>query len=665
MMFSAEVYTDEFLWSLPVSKASSVSQIRTAEAVASDMGEERAVETGVHQWAKCGLRNSERDVQKVLKKQGTKLDVRVEEVVCDGTLVPCITPETWLEWIVNHGLWPSLAGCSLGDYEGAQQNWAEFWRTYEKIHPEFDLFTMDGVDYSRTAAMFVHGDEGRTLKRQGILVTSLQSALGRGFDEKRLGRPNDVRNRKLQVNFAGHTFTTRFVCSTIPKTAYDVQPELFHDNVKQMVISCRKLLDKGFTDKSRGETFRVVILGVKGDAPYLSKVGHFYRSYNTTTKRGTETSDPKGCCPYCLAGTRLCKAEEIATAMPSWIKTIGVKLPWVREPEVIKNLVHDRSSPADFFKSDIWHVFHLGFGRSWIASVVQLVLPQLPCQNLDEKWDFLTEHYLRWCERNKKQAHVSRITAYLMSYNDSSGTRGEWHKGALTSNLMGWLVDLLGDIPRDNDGFHMRCREATYRMNAKFSLLYRSGAFLNFQESTFVVEQGLNFLEIYYGMAVEMFGRGRQWMYPLYPKAHIYHHLILQVLWQAKACDQSVNPLLYACQMDEDMIGKASRLSRRVNIRLTASRSLDRYLTAAYSAMVDAGVLAWKKNLVVCPLLGLGRICASIFINQITHDGFHLGVACGWLPFDQLRHAYWNLYPLLTTHLIMGHFQKPGFFKKT
>ena len=102
----------------------------------------------------------------------------------------------------------------------------------------------------------------------------------------------------------------------------------------------------------------------------------------------------------------------------------------------------------------------------------------------------------------------------------------------------------------------------------------------------------MNFLEIYYGMAVEMFGRGRQWMYPLYPKAYIYHHLILQMLWQAKACDQSVNPLLYACQMDEDMIGKASRLSRRVNIRLTASRSLDRYLTAAYSAMVDAGVLA-------------------------------------------------------------------------
>lgn len=52
------------------------------------------------------------------------------------------------------------------------------------------------------------------------------------------------------------------------------------------------------------------------------------------------------------------------------------------------------------------------------------------------------------------------------------------------------------------------------------------------------------------------------------------------------------NPMLFACQIDEDTVGKASRLSRKVNIRLVAQRALDRYLTAAYTAFAKAKLLA-------------------------------------------------------------------------
>ena len=93
---------------------------------------------------------------------------------------------------------------------------------------------MDGIDYSKTAAMLIHGDEGRTLKKNGMLVTSLQSALGHGYDQKRVQRPN---GSNLQVNFAGHSFTTRFVLSTIPKTAYESDPEVFHEAIDHVARS--------------------------------------------------------------------------------------------------------------------------------------------------------------------------------------------------------------------------------------------------------------------------------------------------------------------------------------------------------------------------------------------------------------------------------------------
>ena len=280
-----------FFWML-ASEASCVSQIQTAAAVETDMGKSKAISKGVSEWARCGVTHSERDVHRTIKKQKTKLDIPIRTILCNGAKIPWISPASWLRFLVDKGLWPVLAGCGLHDYDGACQNWLEFWQLYRKVHPTFGLFDRDDVDLSRTAAIVLHGDEGRTLKKGAMLVTSLQSALGRGYDQKRVNHAGT--SRDLKVNFAGHSFTTRWIVHTIPKSAYDGNPELFNSAMEHTAKSCRKLLEQGYVDVARGhETFRVVILGVKGDAPYLSKVGRFYRAYNTTAKRGEERGAPK------------------------------------------------------------------------------------------------------------------------------------------------------------------------------------------------------------------------------------------------------------------------------------------------------------------------------------------------------------------------------------
>ena len=62
-------------WFLGSAKASCSSQILTARAFEEDMGEEKAVKTGVNLWSKCITNNSERDVHKVIQKQGTTLNI--------------------------------------------------------------------------------------------------------------------------------------------------------------------------------------------------------------------------------------------------------------------------------------------------------------------------------------------------------------------------------------------------------------------------------------------------------------------------------------------------------------------------------------------------------------------------------------------------------------
>eukprot|EP00435_Cladocopium_sp_Y103_P064675 s459_g26.t1 len=287
------------------------------------------------------------------------------------------------------------------------------------------------------------------------------------------------------------------VVNAMPKTSYDTTPEVFNEAMDHVARSLQQCLRQGFVDPSTNERYRIAIIAIKGDAPYLTKTGNFYRSYNTFAKRGQERGPPKGVCPYCLAGTRNFPAEDLVGCNPCWLTTIGVKLPWLRTPSFIRHLPHDRGNPVSMYKSDIWHVVHLGFGRSWIASVIQTLLPFLPQPNLDEKWAYVSDSYLTWCRANKKQTHISKITPYLMSYGDSSGAMGNWHKGALTCNFFQWLVDFLGKVPGDPDGLLVQCRQATYRMNSMWSMLYRAGAFLDANEGAFVAQQGLEFLRVY------------------------------------------------------------------------------------------------------------------------------------------------------------------------
>ena len=115
-----------------IAEASCASQILTARAVAEDMGEVQAARKGVKSWASCHLQNSERDVQRTMKNQKTKLDIPVKTIECNGVQVPWISPESWLQWIVKKGLWPTLAGCSPNDYQGAPATGHNFGRTTRK-----------------------------------------------------------------------------------------------------------------------------------------------------------------------------------------------------------------------------------------------------------------------------------------------------------------------------------------------------------------------------------------------------------------------------------------------------------------------------------------------------------------------------------------------------
>lgn len=573
-------------------EATSKSQILTAQAVAEDVGRVVAAQSGIDLWADCGLTHSERDVQRVVAKQGTKLDIPISRLQLGNQEIPWLNPRDWMEWLVRKGLWPTFGGAEPNQYDVSDAVWATFWDQYEKVCPDFELFSHTWIDKSKCAAFMVHGDEGRSLKRQGILVTSLQSCLGKGFDSKRLRRRGPGGNWQHKVNFIGHSYTHRYFTSVIPKVLYEGDQTVFHGAMEELALALKSLYWDGFVDPATGCTYRIAIIAVKGDAPYLAKNGKFFRSYNTAVKRGDARTLPKGVCHRCLAGTVGFPCEELGTVNPRWFQTRGVKLPWVTVPPLVKHLIHNVVDPSTFYQTDVWHIVHLGFGRSWIASCVSLLLEVIPAANLDSKWKFLTVDYKAFCKANRRQTHVSAITPYLMSYQDRTGTMGQWHKGSLTATLMVWLEQFIAKMPTDSRNLLPTCREATLCLNALFDCLYRADAFLTVEQSNLVTRNGLRFLSIYQAMAVKQFQAGRPYNFPLYPKLHSFHEILLTTRSDTLRSGTAASPLLYGCQIDEDVVGRTSRLSRRVSARLTMQRTLERYLVSAHGAFANSGMLS-------------------------------------------------------------------------
>ena len=191
----------------------------------------------------------------------------------------------------------------------------------------------------------------------------------------------------------------------------------------------------------------------------------------------------------------------------------------------------------------------------------------------------------------KKQ---SKITPYLMSYDDKTGKQGRWHKGALTTNFCKWLLRLLKDLPQDDRGLLALCRAGTAKLNAMFSRFFQGGFFLDKAECLYSSSCGLEFLATYCFMAQQMFDIGQPSLFPLYPKLHSMHHMMIRPRAEALEFGFSQNPMSCSCQLDEDVIGRVSRLSRRVSIRTVMWRTLERYLIGCFSVWKDCGLIRYK-----------------------------------------------------------------------
>lgn len=101
-----------------------------------------------------------------------------------------------------------------------------FWERYRSIHPRHQLWSQvdkGEKDITKCIPLYLHGDEGTSFKRGGILFLSLQGAIGYGTSKRAQELEEKLRsmNDGIPLNLLKTGLQTRVMICNCPKDSVD------------------------------------------------------------------------------------------------------------------------------------------------------------------------------------------------------------------------------------------------------------------------------------------------------------------------------------------------------------------------------------------------------------------------------------------------------------
>ena len=298
----------------------------------------------------------------------------------NGTAVvlPYLKPSDVLKCLLTSYPWTLLGGLNPG---APSQNMLEtFWLMYKQEHSSHQVYSMEKegkLQFKTCIPLLLHGDGGRTLKKQPLEVISLFAPLGLDTEQEPFKcsciNCQEYSGQDLASPFAQRlnsqhsSYLSHFLLLAFPSKHYRETPGLLAGMLSVISEDLRQVCLEGIPFK--GAVYHFGILGMKGDLEYHAKTGFLSRSYQNVGHR-----NPIPCCHECLAGSPMIPFEDFTT-QAAWRRTVYQDPPW-NEPPPFHRIPFDdwtAGSAARFFRRDPFHVFRLGIARNFIASSVLLM----------------------------------------------------------------------------------------------------------------------------------------------------------------------------------------------------------------------------------------------------------------------------------------------------
>ncbi|CAK9068436.1 unnamed protein product [Durusdinium trenchii] len=414
-----------------------------------------------------------------------------------------------------------------------------------------NLSSMDLLEWKVLVAESINSEGSRCSVTEG----------GKEKDQRTVSRPHDdddnLEDKALQLNMLGSTIKSHFPSFIMPVSLYKDNDGAFYHMLELVAGELKDLFEDGL--QLGGRKFFMCCLGVKGDAPFLAKAGRFNRSFTRRPTRPSSKKPATGLCHQCMAGNEELGIpfEDFGRERPQWLSTVGSVPAYSRAaPSPLLKIPFDGTDMSVFFRWDVFHNWHLGLGKTFITSAVCCVLELLNPLSLDAAFKVLTEDFGSYCQMNKQSPYHKKLTSQFFGVEASfqDWPDAGWSKGDFTRLICQWFEDYCS----------RKVAEATSDANSWLTALYHEGLFIRAPVARGIALRGLKFLHGYAKLAKMAFDRGQK-RFALIPKGHYLHHQVLDLLHQSERSRWCPNLLMYGCQLQEDYVGRPSRISRRVS----------------------------------------------------------------------------------------------------
>ena len=408
------------------------------------------VPPALQELAQCRMQDAEEACHKLFKKYGLTVPIDVEFLNAgeeELEQLPFIPFSKWLKHLMDYDLLHRVTGV---ENKELPERLEEFWRRYKLLYPEHELFTLaenGQVTLKQCIPIFAHADEGRTYKNKALLVLSLHGCVGRGTRnyKKRLVRKPHIKRDPMGMNYAGATWGSHFIFTTLLRSAMVANPDSLDIVCSAFAQDMASLATTGVTSANGKQRLWAQLIGLKGDLPALAKLGKFVRNFGRAPKAQSGRVPFAGICWLCMAGceqdpTRSLPYEDFRPNA-AWIGTMFESRPWSGEdPPIMQGIPGLPEAPEVFFMTDIWHNFHNGLGKYWVASCFIMFATTaglLPGNSIPAKLQFLSQDYVRFCRQAKITAFLKEFTRENLSFDSfRSYPQGIWSKAAVTTHAM-------------------------------------------------------------------------------------------------------------------------------------------------------------------------------------------------------------------------------------
>ena len=563
---------------------------RLHSAARHDMGE-----TGQHT---SDENNVSRNAYRWIRRAGVawKVPLDVYHYECDDGLVldiHYIHPKNILKYLIEHH---PVVIFGTGDKHKAKQSLRAFWQGYSQYHSTHEVFSLQ-EPFDQLIPIALHGGEGRGKRRSQTTVFSLESVLGiTGHSSVCTGCcPNQSWDAPygeddgyqhpflplLRHNMKGHSFLQHFPLFILPGTLWKNYKSLTKTLVTFLAGELKTLFHDGL--QAAGATYRIVVVGSKGDLKWVGKIANLTRGYENQGRVQDLLS-----CHQCMAGSEQLPAEDFSTS-PCWEPTVHSERPWSDSNlPCLMAIPFDQEKPELLYRNDVFHTLRLGIYRDFSASCIFLFMKwgYFGCGNMPEKLEAAHGHFTLYLRTVGKTAALRSFTLALFNYQNAGSYVWSNTKGSDTMLLCEWLVVaarafLVEETDRiKRQALSVVCDAGQLSLEW-FDLIYKHGMFLPRCCAATLYEKGQAFLNGYAWLANFAMGCS-MCLFGVKPKCHFQKHTLLEIYWQLQqGCLYVMSPVVWDCSQNEDLMGRVCKLGRKVDTRVITQRVLEFYLIKA------------------------------------------------------------------------------------